>query len=123
MYRQVEIDQSQRHLQLILWIDNDFQPLKVLQLNTVTYGTASATFLSTRCLIQLSHECSNPVITRILEHDIYMDDLNTGAQSKEDTKEIYDGITKILSSAYFPLHKIRTNCPDWYCKRKPPLQV
>lgn len=111
MYRQIEIDPSQRHLQLILWRDDYSQPIKVLQLNTVTYGTASAPFLSTRCLVQLARECSHPIISNILEHDIYMDDLNTGCQSEEEIKEIYEEVTRILSSACFPLHKIRTNCP------------
>ncbi|XP_045449666.1 uncharacterized protein LOC123658273 [Melitaea cinxia] len=51
MYRQIEIDNSQRHLQLILWREDEEQPLKILKLNTVTYGMASAPHLATRCLL------------------------------------------------------------------------
>lgn len=53
MYRQIE-----RHLQLILWRDKSTQPIKIFQLNTVTYGTASAPFLSTRCLLCVCHKQS-----------------------------------------------------------------
>ncbi|KAL0852653.1 hypothetical protein ABMA27_012494 [Loxostege sticticalis] len=112
MYRQIEVDESQRHLQLILWREDRSKPIQVLQLNTVTYGTASAPFLSTRCILQLAHECSDPEIANIIQHDIYMDDLSTGCQSENDIKRIYDSISKVLSSACFPLHKIRTNCPQ-----------
>ncbi|CAH2109141.1 unnamed protein product [Euphydryas editha] len=78
MYRQIEIDNSQRHLQLILWREDKEQPLKILKLNTVTYGTASAPHLATRlCLLQLSQECNDETIANVIKRDFYMDDLNT----------------------------------------------
>lgn len=58
-YRQILIQPSQRRLQLILWRDESLQPIKIFELNTVTYGTALAPFLSTRCLLQLSKECKD----------------------------------------------------------------
>ncbi|KAI8432406.1 hypothetical protein MSG28_004803 [Choristoneura fumiferana] len=76
-YRQIKIHESQRNLQLILWRDDASKPLDVLQLNTVTYGTASAPYLSTRCLLQLAHECPDPVISEVIKKDCYMDDLLT----------------------------------------------
>ncbi|KAJ0169350.1 hypothetical protein K1T71_015234 [Dendrolimus kikuchii] len=112
MYRQIEIDSSQRHLQLILWRQNKCESIKVYKLNTVTYGTASAPFLSTRCLLQLAHECPDPIIGKVIAHDIYMDDFITSCQSEEDLRHIYDGVCSTLSSACFPIHKIRTNCPN-----------
>lgn len=113
MYRQIEVDCSQRHLQLILWRDNEGQPLKVLQLNTVTYGTASAPFLSTRCLLQLSEECrDNSDVANIIEHDFYIDDLITGSNSKRDLQCNVNQVINKLSEACFPLRKFRTNVPD-----------
>lgn len=46
MYRQILIQPDQRNLQLILWRENRDLPLRLYILNTVTYGTASAPFLS-----------------------------------------------------------------------------
>lgn len=110
MYRQVEIDPAQRHLQLILWRNERDQPIEVLQLNTVTYGTASAPFLSTRCLLQLALECPDSVISNVIQNDFYVDDLNTGADTVRDLEHIANGVVKVLQSACLPLRKIRTNC-------------
>lgn len=83
MYRQILISESQRYLQMIVWRDSDYEPFKYLKLNTVTYGTASAPFLSTRCLLQLSHECDDLEIKEIIKRDFFMDDLITGHQTEE----------------------------------------
>lgn len=112
MYRQIEVDKSQRHLQLILWRDEETQPLRTLQLNTVTYGTASAPFLSTRCLLQLAEECSDEAVAEVIKHDFYVDDLITGSNSKSDLKHITNGVVQKLREGCFPLCKFRTNSPD-----------
>ncbi|XP_013161370.1 PREDICTED: uncharacterized protein LOC106113183, partial [Papilio xuthus] len=48
MYRQVLVNESDRNLQLILWREDESRPIQTLVLNTLTYGTASASYLSTR---------------------------------------------------------------------------
>lgn len=109
MYRQILIHPSQRHLQIILWRENMHEPMKYLQLNTVTYGTSSAPFLSTRCLIQLALECQDPVIKQVMLHDFYVDDLNTGHSDESSLKYIYEQVTERLNSAGFNLRKIKSN--------------
>ncbi|KAG7305756.1 hypothetical protein JYU34_009882 [Plutella xylostella] len=83
MFRQVSLRESDRPLQQILWRDNEDEPLKTLQLGTVTYGFASASFLTTRCIWQVGEECSDPSIKSIIQRDLYCDDLLTGADSEE----------------------------------------
>ncbi|KAH9631923.1 hypothetical protein HF086_000260 [Spodoptera exigua] len=112
MYRQIMIDKSQRHLQLILWRDDESRPINILQLNTVTYGTAAAPFLSTRCLRQLADDCTDPMISEVIKHDFYVDDLLTGCSNQNDLLHIHKGVTDTLASACFPIHKFRTNCPQ-----------
>lgn len=111
MYRQINVDPSQRNFQLILWRDDDRKPIETLQLNTVTYGTASAPFLSTRCLFQLANECPDPQVSEVIKRDFYVDDLLTGASTVDDLAHIHKGVTNTLSSACLPIHKFRTNCP------------
>ncbi|XP_049886269.1 uncharacterized protein LOC126380933 isoform X1 [Pectinophora gossypiella] len=111
MYRQILIDESQRHLQLILWRYNKYEPLQVYKLNTVTYGTASAPYLSTRCLLQLALECPDKSIANVIRHDFYMDDMLTGADSDVELAHVLNQVTSVLNSACLPLHKYRTNCP------------
>ena len=54
MYGQVWVHPDDRCLQRILWRKTPEQPVTTYELSTVTYGTASAPFLATRCLQQLS---------------------------------------------------------------------
>lgn len=112
MYRQVMVDESQRHLQLILWRKNENEPLDVLQLNTLTYGTASAPYLSTRCLVQLASECTDETVANTIKNDFYVDDLSTGSNSKSNLKSTIKGVVTKLSEGCFPLRKFRTNSPD-----------
>lgn len=114
MYRQVEIAHQQRHLQLILWREEKHHPIDVLQLNTVTFGTASGPFLSFRCLVQLAKECQDETIARVIQNDFYADDLNTGCNTVNGLKYIYENVKRVLESACFPLRKFRTNCPDLF---------
>lgn len=111
-YRQVYIASNQdRNLQLILWREEESLPLKTLQLNTLTYGTASASYLSTRCLWQVGEECENPLIKRIIQHDFYVDDLYTGCDDEKQLQLILNSVTDKLKSACFKLRKFKTNAP------------
>lgn len=114
MYRQILVDQDQRSLQLILWRSNPESDIKIYQLNTLTYGTAPAAFLATRCLKEISIQCekSDPEISKIIRNDFYVDDLCTGCSSVEDAKYIKQRISEILNSAGFPLRKFMSNCVD-----------
>ncbi|GBM23659.1 hypothetical protein AVEN_117405-1 [Araneus ventricosus] len=50
MFRQIEINPSQRKYLKILWKEGPEENVKVFALKTVTYGTTSAPFLATRTL-------------------------------------------------------------------------
>lgn len=54
MYRQIEIIPNQRKFQRILWRSDASEDIKVFELNTLTYGIASAPYLATRCVEQLA---------------------------------------------------------------------
>lgn len=113
MYRQVLITPSQRPLQRILWRTDPQSVLDTYELNTVTYGTASASFLAIRALMQLAHECqsSMPNIARIIQNDFYVDDLLTGANTIEDLSLICTQIFEVLKGGRFILRKWISNDP------------
>ena len=56
MYRKMRIHEDDRKLQRILWRRSVDEPLRTHELSTVTYGTASAPYLATRCLQQLAED-------------------------------------------------------------------
>lgn len=107
MYRQVLVSKDQRSLQRILWRDNSSEPLSVYELNTITYGTASASYLAIRCIHEIGHQIStqNPFISSIILHDFYVDDLLTGGTTVQQAMRIKSDLTDILSSYGFELRK------------------
>ncbi|XP_056647279.1 uncharacterized protein LOC130451945 [Diorhabda sublineata] len=113
MYRQVEIVEEQCDLQRIMWRSDPNLPLEVYTLNTVTYGTAPASFIAIRCLHQLALENSKkyPVASQVITRDFYVDDI-TGTDTIENAQILRQNITNILESGSFPLRKWNTNKPN-----------
>ncbi|CAH0730303.1 unnamed protein product, partial [Brenthis ino] len=109
MYRQSRVRESDRNLQLILWRDNEDEKLRTLRLNTITYGFASSSFLSTRCIWQIGDECDDSTIKTIIQNDIYCDDLLTGASTAEELRSIQRAVSSELAKGCFPLRKYRSN--------------
>lgn len=110
LFRQIIMSESDRDLQLILWRDKESEPLRTLRLNTVTYGFASATFLSTRCIWQLGEECSDSKIKTIIQNDMYCDDVLTGCNTIEELLYIKQSISATLKKGCLNLRKFRSNC-------------
>lgn len=79
IYRQIWIEPSQRDLR-ILWREDSSQPLKHYQLNTVTFSTACASSIATRCLVQtaMDNEAHCPAAAAAIRNCFYVDDLNFG---------------------------------------------
>lgn len=111
MYRQVNVAVRQRDLQRIVWRESQNSELRHFRLNTVTYGTAPASFLATRCLKQLALENSNsfPEESRIITNDFYVDDLITGSDDIAKLTSFRRNISNILKSGGFVLRKFGSN--------------
>ncbi|KAK9738081.1 hypothetical protein QE152_g10176 [Popillia japonica] len=107
MYRQVLISDDDRKFQRILWRKDPSQPIQTFELSTVTYGTASASFLAIRCLHQLANEdCFDlPTGSKITLQDFYVDDLITGADTIEEGTRIVNEATTLLRRGGFELRK------------------
>lgn len=112
MYRQINVHDEDRNLQLILWRKDESQPIKTLRLNTLTYGTASASYLSTKCLWKVGEECEDDTIKTIIQKDFYVDDLITGANDEQQLRHIKKSVSIALNSACFKLRKFKSNLPS-----------
>ncbi|XP_062716240.1 uncharacterized protein LOC134291886 [Aedes albopictus] len=113
MYRQVLVDPSQTCYQRIFWRDSPDKPLRVLELQTVTYGTAAAPFLATRCLSQLCEDEGGrfPVAAKIVRKDCHVDAVLSGAESVEEAVDAQQQLQQLLRCGGFPIHKWSSNCP------------
>jgi hypothetical protein len=92
MYWQIRVHPEDYDLQHILWRRSSDEPLKQYQLVTVTYGTAPALFLATRCLNKLASEeaSSCPLATEVISRDRYVDDLVTGSDNPLEARRLQE---------------------------------
>ncbi|XP_055589056.1 uncharacterized protein LOC129741357 [Uranotaenia lowii] len=114
MYRMINLAESDQRYQCILWRNDSSEPLRTYKLTTVTYGTASAPFLATRCLQKLSEdgEQSHPLAAKILRKDFYMDDALIGIDTPEEGKQAVKELNDLLCSVGFVLCKYNSNCEE-----------
>ncbi|XP_018401697.1 PREDICTED: uncharacterized protein LOC108778883 [Cyphomyrmex costatus] len=112
MYRQISMHPSQTRLQRIFWRNDSSMNVDTFELITVTYGTASASFLATRCLKQLADQHTHQFLrgSACVLRDFYVDDMLTGADSIDELKLIRDETIQLLRAGMFELSKWASNC-------------
>lgn len=111
MYRMIEVIPEQRNYQSIFWRKSQDQPIKTYELKTITYGTACASFQSTRCLKQLAIESKEifPKASHEIATGFYVDDLITGASSSEKATKLFNEIDNIIKGGAMNLRKVHSN--------------
>lgn len=111
MYRQILISSRDRDYHRILWRFNPAENVQCFRLNTVTYGTASASFLATRVMKHLADDFQSilPKAAYVIQNNFYMDDLLTGADSVEELLNIKSDVSFILEQGGFSLRKWSSN--------------
>uniref|UniRef100_A0AAR5QH77 Reverse transcriptase domain-containing protein n=1 Tax=Dendroctonus ponderosae TaxID=77166 RepID=A0AAR5QH77_DENPD len=111
MYRQILVRPEDRGLQCIVWRDNPNSPMQHYTLNNITYGTASASFLATRCLLEIARdkESKHPLESEIIQNDFYVDDLLTGYNNIDQLIVIRKNFTNIFAEYGFRLRKFQSN--------------
>ncbi|XP_049871359.1 uncharacterized protein LOC126370525 isoform X1 [Pectinophora gossypiella] len=114
MFRAIELDEKYRSLQNILWRDIPTDNLDCLQLNTVTYGMKSSSYLATRCLMELAENYykDHPQAAFILKNQTYVDDVIGTASSIESLIESKEQLCRIMDLGGFKLHKWSSNSPE-----------
>ena len=114
MYRQILVHPSQTRLQRILWRDDLSANVDTYELTTVTYGTVSALFLTTRCLKHLIEQHAHQFTrgSACVLRDFYVDDMLTGADTIDELKLIRNETIQLLKLRAFELSKWTSNCPE-----------
>ncbi|XP_038119883.1 uncharacterized protein LOC119769982 [Culex quinquefasciatus] len=111
MYRMVNVHSDDQDLQRILWRDSPSEPVRTFKLTTVTYGTASAPYLATKCLRTVGEEVetTHPLAAKTIKHDFYVDDMLSGADSIEEAQKLVGETSERLMAAGFLLRKWRSS--------------
>jgi len=84
----------------------------VFKLDTVTYGTKPASFLAVQAMHQLAADehTAFPLGAEVTRRDFYVDDLISGAKSKEEAVIIMDQASKVLAQGNFSLESGAQMC-------------
>ncbi|XP_058826381.1 uncharacterized protein LOC131686180 [Topomyia yanbarensis] len=114
MYRQIQLHPEDRPLQRILWRSNRDDPLIAYELQTVTYGFASAPFLATRTLLQVAQDEGDkyPASADAVKQDFYVDDFLSGADDVQSAIRLRQEVSAMLTSAGLPLKKWASNSSE-----------
>lgn len=107
MFRQVMVDRLHWEYQRIFWRTHPSEPLKEYWLTCVTQGTASASFMAVRAMIQCARDNADkyPLAARTIEENFYMDDGLFGADDEKEAVELVDQLIQCLGSSGFELGK------------------
>ncbi|XP_055633327.1 uncharacterized protein LOC129773709 [Toxorhynchites rutilus septentrionalis] len=110
MYRMVKLNSADQPLQRIL-CQSANEPVTTFQLTTVTYGTASAPYLATKCIQRLANDAkhTHPVAAEVARKDFYVDDLLSGTDSIKTGKQLVCQLIDMFNSAGFSLRKWSSN--------------
>ncbi|XP_063991157.1 uncharacterized protein LOC135169789 [Diachasmimorpha longicaudata] len=113
MYRQVLVRPEDRQYQRILWRDSK-EPVRTFELNTVTFGLSAAPYLAIRCLHQLAKDEGHrhPAAARVLQRDLYVDDLLTGTQTREEALQLRKELEGLVKLGGFNLRQWASNDPS-----------
>ena len=114
MYRQINVHESNRRFQRILWRFSEDDPLMIFNLNTVTYGLAPSAYQALRCLRQLSADEGEtyPLVCSFPEKNICVDDAFFGADTIEESVSLAKAFYDFLMVGGFPLRKWAANQPS-----------
>ncbi|GFY08355.1 integrase catalytic domain-containing protein [Trichonephila clavipes] len=114
MFRQIKVHEEDVDWQRILWRDSPTKPIREYRLTTVTYGTSSAPFLSTRTLRQLAidEQENYPAASRVTLSHFYVDDLLSGSATKKGAIQLVSDLQEMMKRGGFSLRKWVSNDPD-----------
>ena len=105
MYRQLALDAPDKDFHRINWRERKEVPVHIFCMTRVTYGIASSSFHSTRCLKEVAKRTCNSKVQYHLEHSFYVDDFLVGANSVEDARKLIADLHSELLKYGFPLRK------------------
>ncbi|XP_066596264.1 uncharacterized protein [Prorops nasuta] len=111
MYRQILVNDEDRKYQRILWFHQN--EIRTFELNTVTFGISSSSFLAIRTLKQLAEDEEDkfPIGAKILKNNLYVDDLMAGADTLHEILKIRDELIALLNLGGFKIRKWASNHP------------
>ena len=98
-----------RKFQCILWREALNEPVKIFELNTITYGMSYSPYLAVRQLAE-DEKIKFPLAAPAFSRETYVDDLFFGRVDQLSTLALRDQLIQLASSGGFRLRKWFSNC-------------
>lgn len=101
MYRQIFLHEDDRVYQRILWRQNG--QIKTFQLNTLTFGVSSSSYLVIRTIHKLTEDEGDayPIAARVFRTHLYVDDLLTETNTIDEACALRNDIITLLAQDGF----------------------
>ena len=108
MFLQIEVDERDRDCLRFLWrdLDQSKEP-NVYRMTVVTFGVGSSPFLAIKSVKNHAalNKSSYPQEAKVLDEDLYVDDLLSGARSVELATSLADNLRRFMKLGGFELAK------------------
>lgn len=113
MYLNINVRESDRDLQRILWRTTPCDPIRDYRLCTVTFGVSSSPYLALRTIRQLAYDEAKafPLASKVLLDQMFVDDVCCTEVDDEKALLLQQELIGICKSAGFELHKWHSNSP------------
>ena len=108
IYREVALDRPDQDFHRVLWRETENEPLQHLRMTRVCYGITSAGYDSVRSVVELA-ETAPKRVRKVLENDMYVDDLLTGCSNISEARTLQDTQIAVSQQGGFPLRKWTSN--------------
>ncbi|XP_077260841.1 uncharacterized protein LOC143896723 [Temnothorax americanus] len=111
MYRQIRLDPIQTSLHRVVWKEDLSHNIKISELLTLTYGTASASAIAIESLEQLAKSKMDkyPKGAIAVLKGFYIDDFVYGEDDEDEVLEIHRQVTALLAEGGFRIRKWASN--------------
>ena len=111
MYREILLDDLDKHYHRFLWRANPGDPIEDYQMNRVTFGVAASPYVAVRTLQQVAqdHGQDLPLVREHMLRSFYVDDLMAGAESVAGAHGLFKGLSEVLCKGGFLLRKFRSS--------------
>ena len=111
MYREVQLSEEDRQLHRFIWRAQPDQPLTTYCMNRVTFGVTSSPYVAVKTLHQTSKDFSTPdsKASWHIKNSFYVDDVLAGADTVEETVQLYSELKELLQRGGFELKKWRSS--------------
>lgn len=114
MYLRLIMNNNDLRFQRLLYRFNPDDPIQIFEITRVPFGLCCSPYLAVRSVRQLANDEGTryPAAARVVDTDIYVDDLATSCSSVDRGVELSDQLIKMFAAGGFELVKFSSNSPE-----------